>query len=158
MARAIARTLSFGGDDATRDFPKGGSVSSGLENNNNANTSLPFLSGGATTEDEDRKQDLNLQPHLNVALRQELLYFTRLGILHSIRKFRKLEHSKDHELQQRSHSSRYLLRRDVRSFDRIGIRARIHEFIQVIFSRSKTNDILTLRMHNRYPQILRLTE
>ena len=71
LARAIARTLSFGGDEATRDFPQNvGSVSSGMENNN----SIPFLSGGATTEDEDRKQDLNLQPHLNVALRQELLY------------------------------------------------------------------------------------
>ena len=70
LARAIARTLSFG-DEAARDFPQNvGSYSSGMENNN----SLPFLSGGATTEDEDRKQDLNLQPHLNVALRQELLY------------------------------------------------------------------------------------
>ena len=110
LARAIARTLSFGGDV---DFPQNtaGSISSGPESNNN--NTIPLVSGGATTEDEDRRQDLNLQPHLNVALRQELLYFTRLGILHSIRKFRKLNRNGiNNNNVRRSHSSRYLLRRD----------------------------------------------
>lgn len=94
LARAIARSLSFDHEN-TSSTRLHGAVSprrglSSVSSTDFAEAGLPFVSaGGTTTSDDEDGMDFNLQPHLNVALRQELLYFTRVGILHSLKKFRK---------------------------------------------------------------------
>ena len=42
-------------------------------------------------EEEEEEDDDELQPHLNVALRQELLYFSRIGVLRSLIRFRRMK-------------------------------------------------------------------